>query len=225
MTARTACLLFVMAVAGACDARLGPDDGPTRIRFVNAAPDALGPLRFALEGGPTARLERGEHSAYLAVDPRTWSVAIHDEAGAWTVTGNLQVAGGLYQTLVAFGEALGPAAILLGDEPGRGRENQAVTRFLHLAPGLSGTLDVHFLPEGDAVDPDRAAIAGLDYPATQEHFPLNAGTWRVVLARGGEPDIVLDSGPLVFTGRHAYTFIIFNADDGSPHMLRIRDGA
>lgn len=208
----------------ACDASLGPDPGPTLVRFVNAAPDAVGALQFTLQGGPSAQLLRGESSAYIETDARTYPLVIEDEAGQWSITDDIRIEPGLHQTLIAFGAAADAGGILVGDEPGLPRSGQFFARILHLGPDIPGTLDVHVLAVGEQPDEGSRATADIGYPSNVEHFAVNAGSWRIVLTTAGTTDIVLDSGVHTYGSREAYTFVILNADDGGPELIRLRDG-
>jgi hypothetical protein len=214
--------IAALLIAG-CDAHLGPDEGPTRVRFVNAVPDALSPLEFVLQGGPATMLARGAASDYLPVEGRQYAVSVHDDSDGWTVNGNLNIVAGLNQTLIAFSDASDPGALLVSDEPGNARTGQFLIRFLHLAPHLTNALDVHFLQTGQTINPGSAAVSELTYPANGEHFAVNAGTWRVVLADAGTSDIVLDTGPLNFTSRTNHTMVIYNEDDAAPRLIHLVD--
>ncbi|HSL69386.1 MAG TPA: DUF4397 domain-containing protein [Longimicrobiales bacterium] len=215
-------LIAALLIAG-CDAHLGPDEGPTRVRFVNAVPDALSPLEFVLQGGPSTVLARGAASDYLAVDGKQYALSVHDDSDGWTVSGDLNIVPGLNQTLIAFSDASDPGALLVSDEPGTARTGQFLIRFLHLAPHLTSALDVHFLQTGEVINPGSAAVTDLTYPANGEHFAVNVGTWRVVLSDAGTSDIVLDSGPLDFASRTNHTVVIYNEDDATPRLIHLID--
>src|SRR5688500_5798086 len=208
----------------ACDARLGPDEGPTFIRFVNAVPDALSPITFTLPQGPSASLQHGASSEYADVTARVYTITVRDESNGWNVSGDLEVAPGLYQSLIAFGTVANEAAILVSDEPGTPRPGSANVRFLHLAP-LAPNLDVHVVTEGQAIEPDRPLFGGLTYPSNPGHIRVSAGTARIVVTTAGTASTLFRSNPLEFLNGEIYTVIITNADDGTIELMRLPDGA
>ena len=206
----------------ACDASLAPDDGSTQVRFVNAVPLPTGALDITLEGGPTARLQQGQASNYMQANPQLYPLRARDDGESWTLTGDITVVRGLHQTLIAFGHSSDPGAILVGDEPGRPRQGQFLFRVLHFAPDL-GSLDIHFLVADAPVEPARAGVIGMAYPAAPNHFNVNAGAWRVVLTRTGTSQIVHDTGLITFAAGEIHTFVLHNTDNGAPRITRLRD--
>src|SRR5687767_13051592 len=91
---RTHAIVALCAVLAACDVNIEPEEGPTLVRFVNVAPDAIGPLTFVLSGGPSAVLQRGESSTYVTTEPRVYAVLIEDDGETWTVNGNVRIVQG-----------------------------------------------------------------------------------------------------------------------------------
>jgi uncharacterized protein DUF4397 len=215
-------VLLACAVGG-CDATLGPESGPTRVRFVNAAPLPVGNLNIVLEGGPSANLPQGQHTDYQTATPRLYPLRVHDDGESWSLTASIEIVQGLYQTLITFGNSSNEAAILVADEPGEPRGGEFLFRVLHLAPDL-GALDVHLLNVGAAVDPNRAQLSNITFPASLQHFRMSTGNYRVVLTRTGGTEIIYDSGPESYSSREVFSFVIHNGDDGSARLTRLRDG-
>lgn len=213
------------AVLAGCDISIEPEDGPTLVRFVNAAPDAIGPLRFVLSGVPSAVLQRGESSTYTTVEPRVYAVLIEDETEGWTVDGNVRIVQGLYQTLYAFGDSNdGEVAILVGDEPTPPASGRSLLRFLHFASALTAGVDVHILADGEAVDPQAPVLSDRPYASQPLYFFVTAGSRRIVLTTPGTNDVIIDSGLLQFTSGAWYTTVFLNDDVGEPEVILLRDG-
>ena len=223
---RLAAAVALCAAIAACDTSVGPEEGPTLVRFVNATPDAVGPLRFVLTGGPSAVLQRGDESGYSEITPRVYPTTIEDDASTWFITGELRIIQGIFQTVYAFGDASAEAAVLVGDEPARPAEGQSLLRVLHLAGGVAGAADVHILSVGEAVDPGSTdRVAGMVFPSERDYFFVDAGTHRIVLTAAGTANVLIDSGPLDFTSRGAYTAVFLNDNADAPELIRLRDGA
>jgi hypothetical protein len=215
--------LLLCGALAACDPGIGVEEGPTLLRFVNTAPDAAGPLRFVLTGGPGAVLQRGDESGYAEVTPRVYPLTIDDDASKWTFTSNVRVVEGLMQTLYAFGNASGEAAILVGDEPTRPGEGRALIRILHLA-SATGAADAHILQAGQGIDPAAAVATGMTFPSERLYFFVGAGTHRIVLTVSGTANVIVDSGPLEFASGAVYSAVLLNDDAGAVEVIRLRDG-
>lgn len=221
---RAAALLALLCTTVACNADLGPEDGPTNVRFVNAVPDALSPLQFALTPGPSATLSYGASTEYMAIEPRVYGVQIRDESDGWAVSGNVEVVGGIHQTLIAFGTTGEEGAILVSDNPGRPRAGTSNVRFLHLAP-QSATLDVHVLADSEVIEPERPLYGTLTYPSNPGHLRVTARTARIIVTAGGTDDILFRSDLLPFETGANYSVIITNNDEGAVQLIRLPDGA
>jgi hypothetical protein len=217
-------LVLALALAStACDVFTGPDSGTGRIRYINAVAASAGPLRFDLQGGPGARLGFAEQSAYLSARARQYSLVVTDDPGSWSLSGDLRLTNG-YHTLVAFGLAAQPGAVLLSDQPLGGRAGQALLRFLHVGPGFTTELDLHIIAAAQPVDPAEAVAEAINFPWIQEHFAVPAGSWRLVLTNAGTTTVIHDTGPLGLGQQEAWTAVFFNAPDSSPRLLVLRDG-
>ena len=221
---KRAALVALCCASVACDATIGPEDGPARIRFVNAVPDALSALQFSLSAGPAASLEQGASSAYVELTADVHTLLVRDESNAWTVSGDIEVVGGLYQSVIAFGNTGEEGAILVSDEPGRPRSGGANVRLLHLAP-LAGTLDVHVLADGQPIEPDRPLIGTLAYPSNPGHIRVTAGTARVIITASGTDDVLFRSEPLQLAAGDNYTIVLTNTPEGALQIIQLRDGA
>jgi len=222
---RHVCASVVLgALLAACQPSLSPEDGPTLVRFFNAASDAQGPLRFSLSGGFSSTLARGDESGYAEIVGGVYAVTVEDEASRWSAGGNMLINRGVVQTVYAFGSADAEAVVLVGDEPRLPGENQALVRILHLAGAITGAVDVHILQVGQAVNPAAPAAVGLTFPSEHQYVFVDAVPRRIVVTVPGTATVIVDSGPLDFSPRAAYTAVLLNDSAGAAELIRLRDG-
>jgi hypothetical protein len=217
--------LLLCGILAACDPSIGVEDGPTLLRFVNTAPDASGPLRFVLTGGPGAVLQRGDESDYAEVTPRSYALTIEDDVAKWAFTSSVRVTEGLMQTMYAFGNASDEAAILVGDEPTLPGAGRALLRILHLASATGGAADAHVVQAGQAIEPGTAVATEMTFPSERIYLFIGAGTHRVVFTVSGTTaNVIVDSGPLEFASGAVYTAVLLNDAAGAAELIRLRDG-
>jgi hypothetical protein len=214
----------LLAGLNACDTGVEPEPGPTLIRFVNAAPDASGPLAVRLQGSVNTTLARGESTDYVAIEPGSYPLTVADGVGTWSIGGDLQVVQGFYQTFYVYGSSTAEGGVLLGDEPGQAPAGQGLVRFLHLAAFISDTADLHIAPIGTPLDNTTLVVSGLIYPTQLEYFRLNAGVYRFIITRKNTTTVMIDSGPLDVSAGKAYTAVFLNGPDRTPEIIRLDDG-